>query len=83
MMTLTMILLICSIVLLILFLYWKILLKNSEIEMLKEHVCYDKSDLHNAWNGGYVEGVHSEAGHQTKTFHEWYQMHKFAKKYGK
>jgi hypothetical protein len=51
--------------------------------MLKEHVCYDKSDLHNAWNGGYVEGVHSEAGHQTKTFHEWYQMHKFAKKYGK
>jgi hypothetical protein len=58
-------------------------LKNSEIEILKEQVYYDKIDLHNAWNGGFVEGVHSEAGHQTKTFHEWYQMHKFAKKYGK
>jgi hypothetical protein len=59
------------------------MLKNAEIDMLKEHICYDKSDLQKAWNGGFVEGVHSEAGHQTKNFHEWYQMHKFTKKYGK
>jgi hypothetical protein len=77
------VLLIIGVVSLLTWAYYKLLLKNAEIEMLKEHVYYDKSDLQNAWNGGYVEGVHSEAGHQTKTFHEWYQMHKFAKKYGK
>jgi hypothetical protein len=51
--------------------------------MLKEHICYDKTDLHNAWNGGFVEGVNSERGHPEKNFHEWYQMNKFAKRYGK
>jgi hypothetical protein len=58
-------------------------MKSAEIDMVKEHVCYDKKDLQNAWNGGYVEGVNSEFGHETKNFHEWYQMHKFTKKYGK
>jgi hypothetical protein len=51
--------------------------------MLKEHICYDKNDLQKAWNGGFVEGVNSERGHPEKNFHEWYQMNKFAKRYGK
>jgi hypothetical protein len=51
--------------------------------MLKEHICYDKSDLHSAWNNGFVEGVNSERGHSEKNFHQWYQMNKFTRKYGK
>lgn len=63
--------------------YYRMLLKNAEIEMLKEHICYDKTDLHNAWNNGFVEGVNSERGHPEKNFHQWYQMNKFTRKYGK
>ena len=65
------------------YLYYRIILKNAEIDMLKEHICYDKNDLQKAWNGGFVEGVNSERGHPEKNFHEWYQMNKFAKRYGK
>ena len=82
-MILATILLICIIIMFVMFLYWKIMLKNSEIEILKEHICYDKTDLHNAWNNGFVEGVNSERGHPEKNFHQWYQMNKFARKYGK
>ncbi len=65
------------------YLYYRIILKNAEIDMLKENICYDKTDLQKAWNGGFVEGVNSERGHPEKNFHEWYQMHKFTKRYGK
>jgi len=74
---------IVSFISLFLVFYAKLLMKNAEIDMLREHVCYDKNDLHNAWNNGFVEGVHSQEGHETKSFHEWYQMHKFVKRYGK
>lgn len=82
-MVLTFVLVTLALSIIILWLSVKIIMKSAEIDMIREHICYDKKDLQNAWNGGYVEGVNSEFGHNTKTFHEWYQMHKFTKKYGK
>lgn len=80
---LTIILLIVSGLALFTYFYYQMLLKNAEIDILKEHICYDKTDLQNAWNNGFVEGVNSERGHPEKNFHQWYQMNKFARKYGK
>ncbi len=76
------ILLIMSGLVLFTYFYYKILLKNAEIDMLREHICYDKTDLQNAWNNGFVEGVNSERGHPEKNFHQWYQVNKFSKRYG-
>lgn len=82
-MILTFVLVTLALSIVILGLCVKVVMKSAEIDMVKEHVYYDKKDLQNAWNGGYVEGVNSEFGHEPKNFHEWYQMHKFTKKYGK
>lgn len=62
---------------------FKIIMKKSEIEMLKDALCFTKDDLLCAWNGGFTEAVKSERGHPEKNFHEWYQFHKSIKKYGK
>lgn len=82
-MTLVYLLIILALCLVIVFMSVRMAMVESENNILREQICFDKSDLHSAWNGGYVEGVHSEAGHETKSFNEWYQMHKFVKKYGK